>query len=92
MSSTGATALRELAPQVAGGTVTVVGHTDARGDDAYNERLATRRAEAVAGVLRTAADGVDIETSAMGEREPVASNRTAAGRRRNRRVELVVPR
>ena len=92
VTTKGAAALRELAPQVAGGAVTVVGHTDARGDDAYNERLATRRADAVADVLRTAADGIEVETSAMGERAPVASNRTAHGRRRNRRVELVVPR
>ena len=69
----------------------VEGHTDSVGDDAYNQRLSERRAEAVA--QRLAAQGVpaaNITSKGFGETSPVASNDTAAGRQQNRRVELVV--
>lgn len=69
----------------------VEGHTDSVGDDAYNQRLSERRAEAVSQFL--AAQGVpaaNITSKGFGETSPVASNDTAAGRQQNRRVELVV--
>lgn len=70
----------------------VIGHTDAEGDDDYNLRLSTRRAEAVANYLRAGpgAEGGELHAEGRGEGEPVGDNATAAGRRANRRVEIVV--
>lgn len=68
----------------------IVGHTDSRGTDEYNQRLSERRAQAVVAVL-LAEDGSlagRLHASGRGESEPVDTNRTPAGRRRNRRVEL----
>ena len=62
------------------------GHTDARASDAYNMRLSQRRANAVANIARQAGKRAQIRW--YGERVPVASNRTAAGMRKNRRVEI----
>ena len=72
-------------------TVIVIGHTDSIGSDAYNMRLGLRRAEAVKAYL--VSSGIDsrlIRTSSKGEREPVADNKTAAGRAKNRRVVIEV--
>ena len=72
-------------------TVTVVGHTDSTGSDAYNQRLSERRAESVANYL--AGRGVlreRLHTVGMGESEPRASNATEAGRQLNRRVEILI--
>lgn len=72
-------------------TIQVIGHTDARGTDAYNLDLSQRRARAVAGVLT--AGGVSpnrIATIGRGKMQPVASNATEAGRAANRRVEIII--
>ena len=69
----------------------IEGHTDSRGDDAYNRSLSEQRAEAVAAAL--IARGVNasrLRTVGQGEAYPVASNETTAGRQENRRVEIVV--
>jgi outer membrane protein OmpA-like peptidoglycan-associated protein len=69
----------------------VVGHTDSDGSDAYNQALSERRGEAVANLL--ANNGVPssrLRTEGRGEREPIASNATAEGKRRNRRVDIVI--
>jgi outer membrane protein OmpA-like peptidoglycan-associated protein len=69
----------------------IVGHTDSRGDDAYNMSLSQRRANAASAYL--AARGVPasrIRTSGRGEMEPVASNDTDAGMQQNRRVEIAI--
>lgn len=72
--------------------VVVVGHTDSRGDDVLNERLSMQRAEAVRSALvERGIDPSRIDVDGAGEAEPVASNDTEAGRRQNRRVELVFP-
>jgi outer membrane protein OmpA-like peptidoglycan-associated protein len=68
--------------------LTVDGHTDARGKAAYNLLLARRRATTVAAALRAQMPGVRIAVRAYGEARPVASNATAPGRARNRRVEI----
>lgn len=67
------------------------GHTDATGDEEFNERLSRARAEAVRDAL--VAHGIDagrIRVAGYGERLPVADNATAAGRAVNRRVEVVI--
>ena len=69
--------------------VLVSGHTDSTGSAAHNQRLSERRAMAVTQYL--GAQGVNparLEARGMGETAPVASNRTAAGRAQNRRVEI----
>jgi OOP family OmpA-OmpF porin len=71
--------------------IIAVGHTDSIGTDAYNQKLSIRRAEAVKAYLQS--KGVDkarIYTEGKGEKQPVASNKTAAGRAKNRRVEIEV--
>lgn len=69
--------------------VQVVGHTDSTGSHALNQRLSEQRAETVSDYL--AAQGIQrerLETLGVGEQYPVASNATASGRARNRRVEI----
>ena len=72
-------------------TLTVEGYTDSIGTDAYNLTLSRRRAEAVRSALvARGIDGARIVTSGLGKASPVASNDSAAGRQRNRRVEIVI--
>jgi len=69
----------------------IVGHTDNKGDDSYNQRLSERRSNAAAAYL--AAQGVDrarLAASGKGESEPVATNDSDAGRQQNRRVEVAI--
>ncbi|HSG34312.1 MAG TPA: OmpA family protein [Sphingomonadaceae bacterium] len=69
--------------------VDVMGHTDSTGSEQYNLDLSRRRANSVADylVLR-GVSRARIETIGYGENYPVASNETAEGRARNRRVEI----
>ncbi len=66
----------------------VYGHTDSRASDEYNIRLSQRRAKAVADVGRAMGAVVEREIG-YGERSPIASNGSAAGMQKNRRVEVV---
>ncbi len=69
--------------------VHVIGHTDSTGSEAYNQQLSEKRANAVARFLNQ--NGVDrsrLYMDGRGEQQPVASNRSAAGRDQNRRVEI----
>jgi outer membrane protein OmpA-like peptidoglycan-associated protein len=68
----------------------IVGHTDAVGSDSYNMDLSDRRAESAARYLRDHGVGRPIQVVGRGEREPVASNDTEAGRSHNRRVEVAI--
>jgi outer membrane protein OmpA-like peptidoglycan-associated protein len=74
------------------GTATLEGHTDSKGDDAYNQRLSERRAESVRRWLaeKERVDGSKLTARGFGESRPVASNDTDAGRQKNRRVEVVI--
>ena len=72
-------------------TVTIIGHTDNTGTDAINDPLSLDRASRTRDYL--AGRGVApqrIFVDGRGSREPVASNATAEGRARNRRVEIFV--
>lgn len=71
--------------------VTVVGHTDSTGSEAYNQQLSERRARNVADYM--VGRGVDsgrMFSIGQGESQPRASNDTEAGRQLNRRVEILV--
>jgi OOP family OmpA-OmpF porin len=71
--------------------IIAVGHTDSVGTDAYNQKLSVRRAEAIKKYLT--GKGIDasrVYTEGKGESQPVADNKTAEGRSRNRRVEIEV--
>lgn len=72
-------------------TVSVYGYTDGIGSDAYNLRLSKRRAEAVEiELIDSGLSAGSVETIGKGRHDPVADNRTAAGRAQNRRAEIVV--
>lgn len=71
--------------------IIAVGHTDSVGSDAYNQRLSVARAEAVKSYLTS--KGIEanrVYTEGKGEKQPVADNKTAEGRAKNRRVEIEV--
>jgi len=70
--------------------IRIVGHTDGIGTDLYNLRLSERRAASIGAVIARRYPDVPIVTEGAGERAPVASDATAAGRARNRRVEIRV--
>ena len=91
--SNAATNLNELARNLSkynDSNLMIVGHTDAVGGSQYNQDLSEHRARSAARYL--AAQGVAryIATAGLGEREPVSSNDTEAGRQRNRRVEVAI--
>jgi outer membrane protein OmpA-like peptidoglycan-associated protein len=72
-------------------TVTVVGHTDSDGSADYNQQLSQRRAQAVVSYFESKnVNSQRLAAVGKGESEPIADNKTDAGRRANRRVELLV--
>lgn len=71
--------------------VRVVGHTDSRGSQAYNQGLSERRAASVRNYLvQQGVSPSKIAASGEGKLNPVASNATAEGRQQNRRVDITV--
>ncbi|NUQ71968.1 MAG: OmpA family protein [Polyangiaceae bacterium] len=90
----GVSALDGVLDKIAGRSpshVTVLGHTDNIGEDAYNLDLSRRRAESVAKLLEERGISRSILTATgHGEARPVADNGSPEGRRRNRRVEIVI--
>ena len=71
--------------------IIAVGHTDSVGTDEYNQKLSIRRAESVKAYLES--KGIEsnrVYTEGKGEKQPVADNKTDAGRAKNRRVEIEV--
>ena len=71
--------------------IIAVGHTDATGADAYNQKLSVARSEAVKAYL--VSKGIEknrVYTEGKGEKQPVADNKTKEGQAKNRRVEIEV--
>jgi OOP family OmpA-OmpF porin len=69
----------------------VEGHTDRTGTTQYNDALSVRRAAAVASVMERAGFAHDnLKVVGLGERFPVETNATAAGRQENRRVVILI--
>ena len=69
--------------------VEIGGHTDSNGSNAHNMELSRRRADAVKSYLE--AKGIDpgrLVAKGYGEGSPIADNKTAEGKAKNRRVEL----
>ena len=94
MKAEGRAKLDDLVGKIKGISLEViiaVGHTDSVGSDAYNQKLSVKRAEAVKAYLVT--KGIEknrVYTEGKGEKQPVADNKTAEGRAKNRRVEIEV--
>ena len=68
----------------------IVGHTDSQGSDEYNQDLGLRRAKSARQYFRDLGVDTEIDVQSEGESQPVASNRTAEGRAKNRRVNFVL--
>jgi len=69
----------------------VEGHTDSVGGDELNQRLSEQRAETVRGYLvKQGLEATAVTARGFGKTMPVSDNDTAAGRQKNRRVELIV--
>ena len=71
--------------------ILIVGHTDSKGSESYNQNLSERRASSAAEYLQEQGLGSSrLNTVGRGESEPVATNETAEGRQQNRRVEVAI--
>ncbi|PKE32559.1 hypothetical protein CWS43_01230 [Rahnella sp. AA] len=71
--------------------VNLDGHTDNYGDASYNKDLSLRRANTVAAAFADAGmPRANIQTRGLGQSQPVASNKTQAGRAQNRRVSVII--
>jgi OOP family OmpA-OmpF porin len=71
--------------------IIAVGHTDSVGSDAYNQKLSVRRAESIKTYLTSKGlEANRVYTEGKGKKQPVADNKTAEGRAKNRRVEIEV--
>lgn len=85
-------ALVEVAELIKGNpgiALTIKGHTDSVGSDAYNLGLSLRRAESVQTYLvNQGVNPARFTVEALGESSPIASNDTAEGRAMNRRVDI----
>ena len=86
-------ALASAATQCSSFHVSVEGHTDADGADAYNLDLSQRRANAVLSYLvQNGVDASNVSATGYGETNPIASNDTPQGMAQNRRIEFKVTR
>lgn len=88
ISAAGKARLRAFFQSANARAYTIAGHTDSRASDEYNMRLSHNRANAVARVGQSVGAKI-VDVRGYGERMPVASNRSAAGMRKNRRVEII---
>jgi outer membrane protein OmpA-like peptidoglycan-associated protein len=83
--------LKHLFDKYPNAKLTIEGHTDNTGSNAYNLKLSTDRAKAVVDYLVSKGIGVSrLNAVGFGEDKPVTTNNTAEGRTLNRRVELIL--
>lgn len=83
--------LIETALRCPAANIDIVGHTDADGDEGFNQALSEKRAQAVADYLvRTGLPADRFKAAGYGSQQPVASNDTDVGKAQNRRIEFVV--
>ncbi|MEP6706747.1 MAG: OmpA family protein [Pyrinomonadaceae bacterium] len=88
----------DIVRQKARGAVRIEGHTDSKGNDAYNKKLSERRAASVKSWLveKEGLQKVPLTTQGFGATKPVAANTKPdgsddpAGRQKNRRVEIII--
>lgn len=84
-------ALYESLQDYPGTEILIVGHTDSKGSDEYNQRLSERRAESAASYLMQRGLAPSrVTTLGKGERDPVSDNASEYGRQQNRRVEIAI--
>ena len=88
IGASGQSRLREFFGKANARSYIITGHTDSRASDAYNMDLSLRRANAVARVAKGIGARI-TDVRGYGERQPKASNATAAGMAQNRRVEII---
>ncbi len=88
ISGAGRERLAAFFQETAATSYIITGHTDARASDQYNMRLSFNRATAVAQVAQEAGARI-ADVRGYGERSPVATNKTAHGQAKNRRVEII---
>ena len=72
-------------------SVTIEGHTDWIGSDSFNLTLSRKRAkETQKYLIKNGVDKSKLKTDGRGEKEPIAPNKTATGRAKNRRAEFII--
>jgi outer membrane protein OmpA-like peptidoglycan-associated protein len=70
-------------------TITIVGHTDSDGNEAYNQKLSLSRASAVMQYFANKGIAANrMQAIGKGESTPIADNKTEAGKAQNRRIEI----
>jgi OmpA-OmpF porin, OOP family len=81
----------DVAKELGAAKIRVEGHTDSIGGQKQNQTLSEKRANAVATYFKTSGvDGADVTAEGFGLSKPLASNKSAAGRAENRRVDVVI--
>lgn len=72
--------------------INIEGHTDSRGSDKLNQKLSTDRSNAVKEYLiaNSSIDASRLKSVGYGEKKPIASNNTTAGRQKNRRIDVII--
>ena len=86
------TKLQRVIREFPDGEIVVSGHTDAQGNDASNQKLSEKRAQAVREYLlaNMNVDASRMEAVGYGESEPIATNETESGREKNRRIDVTI--
>ncbi len=83
--------ISSLLKQYPNAKFSIEGHTDSDGSDAFNQKLSQERADVVRNALiERGMKAANLTAVGYGESKPVASNKTAAGKAKNRRTEVVL--
>lgn len=85
------TSVASIIEKCPGMMIEVAGHTDSRGNAAYNMALSEQRAQSVVTYLTSLGlSDSRLISRGFGETQPIASNRTRVGRSKNRRIEFTI--